>query len=478
MNDTTAFERDLAEAFDRESRGRPVPDVIHDELLTYAGRTRQRPSWLASIKEPPMRHSDTLAVGSPTVRIAATMAATLLLILAVAAAGIAGQRLFAAEADHIVDADGGGDIAAIADAVAVAVDGESILVRDGTYTESVTITEDITLFGESRDGVIIEFGAGCRLEGESEFWWEKERICEPGVLELDGKENTLWQPGPYALHLVDSDANLRDLTFRHLSPGYGIYVTGGAPTIERVTYADSTIDNPNGGSNLMLRGGTTATVRDSDIGAFASFAIEDRSPATVEDNVGGGVFIDAPRDEASGGPGVVRNNTLSAMIWADGMNLIEGNEITLSADDPFESAGIFIGGPGSGWAVEGNTVRNSRNRTGAIDVGDLAGAGVIIDNVVEGSLVGILSSSRSVIRIEANHVTDGETGIRALTGPVELIGNTVEGMTVNGIILGDIATLTGNVACGSATDLFISRLAAVEIDDTNEFCVVDDKREE
>ena len=56
MNDDKAFERDVIEAFDREGAGRPVPDAIHDDLLTYADRTRQRPGWLASLKEPRLGH--------------------------------------------------------------------------------------------------------------------------------------------------------------------------------------------------------------------------------------------------------------------------------------------------------------------------------------------------------------------------------------------------------------------------------------
>ena len=76
MNDNTSFERYVAEAFDREGPGRPVPDAIHDDLLTRAGRQRQWPTWLAFVKEPPMRLTNSHAVGSPTLRVLATMAAT------------------------------------------------------------------------------------------------------------------------------------------------------------------------------------------------------------------------------------------------------------------------------------------------------------------------------------------------------------------------------------------------------------------
>ena len=473
MNDNTSFERYVAQAFDREGQGRPVPGAIHDDLISRAGRQRQWPTWLASIKEPPMRLDNHTAVGSPTVRVVAVLATTVLLTLLLAAAGIAGQRLFAASADYTVDAAGNGDFTTIAEAVAVAQDGESILVRNGTYTESLTITNDISLVGESRDGVIVEFGAGCRFEGDSEFWWENERICDPDVMQLEGTE--FWPKAPYALHLEDSDASVSDLTFRHLFSGYGIYVRGGAPMIERVTYADNGADSPNGANNIMLRRGTSATVKDSDLG-MGSVGSEEASPVTVEGNTLGAVLTVAPRDEASGGPGYIRNNTMRGMIWADGLHVIEGNEIDLT-DDEFESAGIFVGLVGDGWVVRDNTVLNSKGLA-AIDIAPGVGVGEIVGNTLEGNKLGI--SVQNNTRVEGNTVIDGTTGIRVAGSEPEVIGNTVEGMERVGFDIGFGApTLSDNVGCGSATDLLISQGADdAVIDESNEFCVVNDMRAE
>lgn len=341
------------------------------------------------------------------------------------------------------------------------------------WSSSCTTTEDITLFGESRDGVIIEFGAGCRIEGENEFHWENEFICEPEVPQLEGTE--FWFTGPYGLHLVDSDAVLNDLTFRDLSRGYGIYVSGGAPTIERVTYTDNDFDDQNGTANLMLRGGTSATVRDSGLGV-GSIAGEDHSPVTVEGNTLGGVLTAAPSDEASGGPAYIRNNKMRGMIWADGLHVIEGNEIDLT-DDMFESAGIFIGLVGDGWVVRGNTILNSVGLA-AIDLDPSAGAGQIVDNTLVGNKLGI--SVQSDTLVQGNIVRDGVNGIRIAGGSPEVRGNTVEGMERNGFDIGFAApTLSDNVACGNGTDLLISQGGDdAVIDDTNEFCAVNDMRTE
>ena len=116
MNDRIDFERLVNERFAREHDIRP-PDRAVDQILTEAGRWRPLPRWLALIKEPSMRYSSTLAVGSPTVRVLALLAATLLLVTLVTAAGAGAARLLAADGLHR-RASGGGALTAIADAVA------------------------------------------------------------------------------------------------------------------------------------------------------------------------------------------------------------------------------------------------------------------------------------------------------------------------------------------------------------------------
>jgi hypothetical protein len=91
MNDSNDFERFVADQFARE-RGGPAPsdETIHD-LLTKASHARQRPRWLAILKEPPMRHASRVVVGSPTARVSAFVAVTLLLALSATGAIVAGQ---------------------------------------------------------------------------------------------------------------------------------------------------------------------------------------------------------------------------------------------------------------------------------------------------------------------------------------------------------------------------------------------------
>ena len=63
-------------------RRRASPTGLVPETLRAARRVRRWPRWLALIKEPPMRISSRVAVGSPTVRLAYVAILTLLLTLA------------------------------------------------------------------------------------------------------------------------------------------------------------------------------------------------------------------------------------------------------------------------------------------------------------------------------------------------------------------------------------------------------------
>lgn len=60
------------------------------DVASVISRERQRPPWLTSLKEPPMRYRSKVVVGSPTLRFAAVLAITTALLLAIAGAVIAG----------------------------------------------------------------------------------------------------------------------------------------------------------------------------------------------------------------------------------------------------------------------------------------------------------------------------------------------------------------------------------------------------
>lgn len=88
MTHDPSFER----LFDAMRAGPPdrLPDRVLDQVFVTTRGSRNLPRWLALLKEPPMRLSDRLAVGSPSARLAVIAGSTLLLAVALAGATIAG----------------------------------------------------------------------------------------------------------------------------------------------------------------------------------------------------------------------------------------------------------------------------------------------------------------------------------------------------------------------------------------------------
>jgi hypothetical protein len=89
-----SLEHDLTTLFAETAPSR-APDGLLDDLFIASGERRPRPRWLALIKEPPMRFSSRVAVGSPTVRVAALV--ILLMAMSVLTAGgvVVGATLLA-----------------------------------------------------------------------------------------------------------------------------------------------------------------------------------------------------------------------------------------------------------------------------------------------------------------------------------------------------------------------------------------------
>ncbi len=316
MNDQSAFERIVADSV--TSIGVPAPsDGAIDRTILRASRTRQRPEWLALIKEPPMRISSSLAVGSPTARVAAILVAALLLTLMVAGAGIAGSRLLAADDTIVVDRSGGGDFTTITDAVASAEPGDTILVRPGTYTEAITIDKDLTLKGDGlREDVVL---------------MAPERApIQPVLGKWDEKHET------FAIDLQESDATVSDLTLRG-EPSV-IIVHGGAPTLERLLLDGVGIpttepDERSEGSSILVGGGSTAVIRDNELVGGGPVATFDDSTPLIEGNR----LTDGPHIFGFFGDAtVIRGNTIerssdhypSIFIWDAPGLLVEGNTIT------------------------------------------------------------------------------------------------------------------------------------------------------
>jgi Periplasmic copper-binding protein (NosD) len=455
MNDNDRFERFVADRFTDEHSGRPSYDALHHDIITRAGQLRQRPRWLALIKEPPMRYASHPVAGSTTARVAAIAIATFLLALMLAGAGLAGSRLLAAAAPIIVDQHDPGAVQTITEAVAMAQDGDTVLVRPGVYPESVVIDKDITLKGDGeREAVVIEVGDdGPTYDG---FWYD---------------------PSPYGILFDQSDAEVSGLTVRLLSPWdgsvgpTGFVAKGGDPLIHDV-YADHPRDGEPeccAGPSVYIHGGSSATVEDSLLEGLVF--VQDESPATIEDNVIGWYMV----VDAGGAAVDVLGNTMDGVSYV-GTGRIEGNQVALRDDhEPdVDYNGIHLatgslGVPAEGrWTVADNDVRGVlRGIWVATPV-----AGTIARNTLADNDIGMnLSGTGTGYTAEDNSVAGGRAGIVVASGEVTLSGNSVDGASGTGLAIFEraAATLRGNHVCDNGTNLN-DLSESSDIDDSNEIC--------
>ena len=442
MNDDVRLERHLADGLHDLAPVR-APDRLRTQIKAETGEARQRARWLAFIKEPPMRTNSRLAVGSPTARVVAIVAATLLTALLIVSAGIAGARLLAADDPIVVDQSGGGDYTTISQALDAAVDGDEIIVKPGTYAEAITIDKDIVLRG---DGPVAEV----RIE----------------------------HPDAVLVTLQDSTATLADLTLGGGEMTRGMEVYGGAPTISAVVF-DHT-GRPFDGEPCMgtrdLCGGSSLMLIETDAQVIGGTF-----------HGGGEIMIDGGGDVLFEGNLVEDGPQFFIPAAGDG-TIFRGNTIRNTID---RSIGIF--GP-TAMTVEGNTIEGAGGD--AITIGFETATGhdpTIRDNQISGSAVALRVGIGAAPVVEGNHFSANGVAVESNTDAAAYRGNTLEGNDVGLAIIGSpvldgntvsgaevglrlsgpqtTPTLTGNVVCDNQQNLVLAGRAELPADDgSNQIC--------
>ena len=454
MNDDRNFDRDVASVFAETAPSRSPDDLLENVFLT-TGSMRPRPRWLARIKEPPMRYSDSVAVGSPTARVVAVMVATLLITLMLAGAGIAGSRLLAADGAIVVDQSGNGDFTTISAAVEAAVAGDTILVRPGTYEESVAIDKDIEILGDASDSstVIVRIAAdGPRVDGGGERG--------------DAR---------YAFALRDSDAVVGNLSIERpetIGVHVGIRVDGGEPTLHDIAaFAEGPLYFP-----FVVLSGAGGVVRDStsdgsiEAGEGATTLLEgnrligDPSRHSGLDPERPGAGIETGDGEVGAINIGIKGNTLN-YVWVNpfASAAIEGNEIVgltaptdLSGSPPAgsHSCGLYM------TFLTETTVRDNLIHDHSIGACANGGTSTLTGNRILNNVVGVLASDfgppdADPVDAEGNADVDAN----------EVSGNGV-GLVFDATSRGSI---TNNELCGNGSDLDIADGAAV-VSEANEVC--------
>ncbi len=318
---------------------------------------------------------------------------------------------------------GHADKTSLGAALAIAADGDTILVRPGTYREHVVIRRDVTIAGDGpRDTVIIE-------------------PLSDTYRDADGQTR---QAGVF---LLGSDATLRDLTIRatEQTDAPAIVVIGGEPRLMRLLVIRETGRRP----GLVVRGGTTAVISDSEFRSLVRIE-EGASPTLRDSALSAGLVIQDPGTSPAIEGNVIRATGDAVDIASDTSPLLLGNDI--QADSGASSEGVGVRVRSSEAVLRGNTLHDS----GVAALVDRAGP-LLEDNVIVGN----------------------GTGVRVPCAAPNLVGNRIEA-NATGIEIGDVCTinapgeapirlqLQGNTICDNGRDLV--GLDAAEHREANEIC--------
>jgi parallel beta-helix repeat protein len=346
----------------------------------------------------------------------------------------------------VVAADRSGGYGTIADAVATAADGDTILVRPGTYTEPVVLDKDVTVRGDGPpESVVVSFG--------------------------DGRTPVV--------AFVESDAVLSNLTIH--GPDSFVSVSGGAPVLDAIVFdgvgllveAEAGCHanfGPTGCNPVALDlDGTAARVTGNAFVDSGEIRVHGGAEPAIEGNDASGgshIFLEEPGDEA-----VVRGNQLhdlekaAIVVWSSGRPLIEGNEIS-----DVGGAAIVVGlqlAPGIEPTIRGNAIIGAS--TGIeVAAGSLP---TIESNTITGNTSGIVVVGSDAV-ITANELADNASGVFVMRGAPRLEANSIMGGKV-GLGLGsDEATpiLVGNTICDNETNLSLTFGAEMPATEGNELC--------
>jgi hypothetical protein len=417
----------------------------------------QRPGWATRERWLPMDSSIPI---SRAQRAALLLGTLLLLALTLAAAFAIGSRLLTNPMTIIVAADGSGDVTTLAAGIAMARDGDTILVLPGTYVEVVTITQDLELRGAGSRGAIVVRATD---EGPS---------IRTGSL----------AGGPagdqrYAILVNDAGPTISGLTF--LGEHSAVVAIGGGPKIIDNHFIGVGPEQPHevevGENAIMLRAGSGATIRDNRFEDSGPIAAYDRSQPLIERNqlIGGAYIVGGFGDAAE-----IRNNLVQTSERG-----IEsrGSKAPLIANNTFANVELPIHAEGGAATIVGNRIEHrSSNDTGIRYDG---GSGTIEDNTIEGYTRGVevmdfsgeikgndinagfdgVRMTDSIGTIKDNRITAAFTGIALSGSSPEVVGNRIEG-SANGVSVagaGSVPTFRDNELCGTTRSAAVSGGAQV-----------------
>ena len=333
----------------------------------------------------------------------------------------------------VVAQGGGGTVTTIAEGLELAGYGDTIIVRPGTYVESVVIDEDIRLIGDGHPDEIVIMAP------------EDGPVTSITIIGLRPR---------YAILLDDTRAIVSGLTFRGASST--VVVLGGTPRLVDLTFdrvGDAYGRAMMGTREAIAIVGGAATVLDSALIGGGGISVSDRSDARIEGNT---LTEGAHIWGQFGDRAIVRSNQVSGMLvravatHVSGTVTIEGNTISGAGAE-----GIVVGlsdRPGGEALVRDNLISGTTTAIHA-QAGSLA---MIEHNLLVDNGVGIFMAGGASGTVSANDLVDNEIGIAVSRSDVRVGDNAIRG-GVTGMVVteGGTPTFERNVVEGAARGIVI-----------------------
>jgi parallel beta-helix repeat protein len=369
----------------------------------------------------------------------------------------------------VVAPDGSGDTRTITEAVAMAADGDHVLIRPGTYREAVIVDKDISIRGDGpRKDIIVEAPPDSVLPGAT-------------------------RRTSYAFLLQAIDGSLANVTVVGQQVGTAIVVKGGTPTLEQldvnvlgdwsksprgqalgIDRASVFLDDEKNTAHraIAFDRGSGGVLRDSTLEGFLWFGAE--TTPIVQDSH----LLDTCIEIAEAGAHpVFRRNEIhgcphgwGVLVAQGAAATIDGNDIVAGdkpAPDPRPGIAVIVQTGALDVTITGNTIHDSDFGVSAPYAKQL----VVDDNVVTANNNGlsVIGATGSVTenRIRENR---GVGLLMGSGGDMEVVDNVIEsngtGILIDGITY---PTLRGNTICRNERNL--TRVGAAELTLTgNDVC--------
>ena len=234
---------------------------------------------------------------------------------------------------HVVAQDGTGDFATITEAVRAARAGDVILIRAGTYDESVSVGRDVTISGDGdRAGVVVQPSTGSP-----------------------------------SFALGTSGATLSNLTLRGTFAG--VTIDGGTPTLEGLSF--DIVGLPEGAEPrayaVLVSGGASALIRGNTItGGSTGILIADSAAVLEGNDVSGtsaaGIQVDAGAPRLS--RNAIHDNQGSGVAILGGSASLSGNTIAAN------TTGLVLGASATP-TLSGNSICANATNVHVLDGGEM-----------------------------------------------------------------------------------------------------------